>query len=68
MSSFGSPLREAIKITRVPLFRDDHGFMPGTPEERFKATWQLTGEAFTLAGNPHVKQRLQRHITRLIKK
>jgi hypothetical protein len=43
-------------------------YVPGTPEERISLVWQLTREMAALSGNLDAEQRLQRHVTRLIRR
>jgi hypothetical protein len=41
--------------------------VPGTPEERVALVWPLTAEVVSLSGKYDAEQRLQRHITRLVR-
>lgn len=43
-------------------------YVPGTPEERINLVWELTKEACSLSNKYDAEQRLQRHITRLIRR
>ena len=44
------------------------GYTPGTMAERIAMVWPLTSEIVSLSGKYDTEQRLQRHITRLIRK
>ena len=44
------------------------GFVPGTPAERIALVWPLTREVISLSKKYNAKQRLQRHVTRLIRR
>ena len=41
--------------------------VPGTMEARLEMVWPLTLEALALGGKGNAEQRLQRHVTRLIR-
>jgi hypothetical protein len=43
------------------------GYVPGSASDRVALVWPLTCEAVALSKKYDVEQRLQRHITRLIK-
>ena len=43
----------------------DTDFVPGAPAARIALVWPLTREVASLSKRHNVKQRLQRHITRL---
>jgi hypothetical protein len=43
------------------------GYVPGTMAERIAMVWPLTCEAASLSGKYDTEQRLQRHITRIIR-
>jgi len=43
-------------------------FVPGTPAERIKLVWILTREITSLSKNHDAERRLQRHVTRLIRR
>jgi hypothetical protein len=43
------------------------GYVPGTMSERLAMVWPLTCEAVSLSKKYDAEQRLQRHITRLIR-
>jgi hypothetical protein len=47
--------------------RRNSAYVPGTISERVDLVWPLTCEAASLNKKYNVEQRLQRHITRLIK-
>ena len=44
------------------------GYVPGTKSERIALVWPLTCEAVSMSKKYDAEQRLQRHITRLIRK
>jgi hypothetical protein len=44
------------------------GYVPGTMAERIAMVWPLTCEVVSLSGKYDTEQRLQRHITRVIRK
>ena len=43
-------------------------FVPGTMEERIAMVWPLTRQACALSPHHDAEQRLQRHVTRLIRR
>ena len=43
------------------------GYVPGPMNERIALVWPLTREAVSLSKKYNVEQRLQRHITQLIR-
>ena len=45
----------------------DSAFVPGTMSERIALVWPLTCEAVSLGKKYDAEQRLQRHITRVIR-
>ncbi|WP_461256895.1 hypothetical protein [Treponema sp. R80B11-R83G3] len=50
--------------------QSDHhnsGYVPGSANDRVALVWPLTCEAVSLSKKYDVEQRLQRHVTRLIK-
>jgi hypothetical protein len=47
--------------------RRNSAYVPGSMSERAALVWPLTCEAASLSKKYNVEQRLQRHITRLIK-
>ena len=52
---------------RITDNRNDD-YVPGTPEERIKLVWPLTREITSLSANHDAERRLQRHVTRLIRR
>jgi len=58
--------RNHTAIYKISERRND-GFVPGTPEYRIGLVWPLTQEIVSLSKKYDVEQRLQRHITRLIR-
>ena len=47
--------------------RDD-AYVPGTPEDRIGFVWPLTREIASLSVKHDAERRLQRHITRLVRR
>jgi hypothetical protein len=47
---------------------EEDSFVSASSEEMFLSVWDLTEELWSLRGSVDVKRRLQRNITRLIKK
>jgi hypothetical protein len=43
-------------------------YVPGTPEDRILLVWPLTKEIASLSVKHDVERRLQRHVTRLIRR
>ena len=60
--------RTRVAVRTLRDVRDDHGYVPGTMEERFALVWQLTREACALGGRYDAERRLQRHITRVVRR
>jgi hypothetical protein len=64
----------SLDRTKARLFRshaeaDDGGYMPGTPEERFAAVWELTRQAWAVAeGQDIAELRMQRDVAVLIRR
>jgi len=54
------------KYRMLDLRNDD--YVPGTPEERIGLVWPLTLEIASLSVNHDVERRLQRHVTRLVRR
>jgi hypothetical protein len=52
---------------RITDHRNDD-YVPGTPEERLKLVWPLTREITSLSTKHDAERRLQRHVTRLIRR
>ena len=48
--------------------RRDENFVPGTRAERIGLVWPLTREIVSLSKKHDAERRLQRHITRLIRR
>ena len=48
--------------------RRNDDFVPGTPEERIALVWVLTREIASLNKKYDVERRLQRHVTRLVRR
>lgn len=48
--------------------KEDDCFVQASPRDRIAFMWELTAEIWSLRGDECVKQRLQRNVTKLIKK
>ena len=59
--------RENTVIYRMADRRNDD-FVPGTPAERMSLVWPLTQEIASLSKKHDAERRLQRHITRLVRR
>jgi hypothetical protein len=59
--------RKHTAIHRMPDHRDDD-FVPGTAADRLGLVWTLTQEITSLSKKHDAQQRLQRHVTRLIRR
>lgn len=61
--------RQHERLFRSHAEADDGGYMPGTPEERFAAVWELTRQVWAFAeGIDVAQQRLQRDVAVLIRR
>jgi len=49
------------------VHEEDSGYVEANPAERFSMVWELTKQAWAFAGID-AEQRLQRHVTKLIRK
>jgi len=59
--------RKHTTIYRMSDRRND-GFVPGTPADRVSLVWPLTREIASLSKKHDAERRLQRHITRLVRR
>jgi hypothetical protein len=59
--------RKQTAIYRISDRRNDD-FVPGTPADRISLVWPLTREIASLSKKHDAERRLQRHITRLIRR
>ena len=59
--------RKNTVIYRMADRRNDD-FVPGTPAERMSLVWPLTQEIASLSKKHDAERRLQRHITRLVRR
>ena len=59
--------RKHTAIFRIAEHRNDD-YVPGTPEDRLKLVWPLTLEITSLSKKHDAERRLQRHLTRLIRR
>ncbi len=50
----------------VDIKNDD--FVPGSPADRMKLVWLLTREISSLSKKHDAERRLQRHVTRLVRR
>jgi len=50
------------------MTKEDSSYMDATPQERISFMWELTAEIWSLKDKQIAERRLQRHITKLIKK
>ncbi len=48
--------------------RRNDDFVPGTPADRLSLVWPLTREIASLSKKHDVERRLQRHVTRLVRR
>ncbi|MFT5527924.1 MAG: hypothetical protein ACI9HK_005910 [Pirellulaceae bacterium] len=46
----------------------DHGFFPGSMDERMDFAWKLSKEVWSLVPNQNVERRLQRHVAVLVRR
>ena len=54
-------------IHKIVDIRNDD-FVPGSPEDRIKLVWFLTREITSLSKKHDAERRLQRHVTRLVRR
>lgn len=59
--------RDHIAIVKMSDCRNDD-FVPGTPADRMALVWPLTREIASLSKKHDVERRLQRHVTRLVRR
>ncbi|MFB3896165.1 MAG: hypothetical protein ACE14V_07680 [bacterium] len=57
--------RKKVYIGKTPKNEDGRSNL--SPAENVAMIWELTAELWSLQKSPYVKQRLPRHITKLIK-
>ena len=50
------------------MTRKDDSYVNASPQDRLALMWEITSEIWSLKNKNDVKRRLQRNITRLIKK
>ena len=58
--------RKIVKLKKMS--KDDDSFVDASPAERISMMWELTAEVWSLKDKSIAQRRLQRHITRLIKR
>ena len=59
--------RKHTAIHRMSDRRNDD-FVPGTPAERLSLVWPLTRDLASLSKKYDAERRLQRHVTRLVRR
>jgi hypothetical protein len=59
--------RKHTALHRMSERRNDY-FVPGTPADRLSLVWPLTREIASLSKKHDAERRLQRHITRLVRR
>jgi hypothetical protein len=59
--------RKHTAIYRMPEVPNDD-FVPGTPADRISLVWPLTREIASLSKKHDAERRLQRHVTRLVRR
>jgi len=59
--------RKRIAVYRMSDRQNDD-FVPGTPADRICLVWPLTREIASLSKKHDVERRLQRHVTRLVRR
>jgi hypothetical protein len=59
--------RKIVTKGRLQDRRNDD-FVPGTPAERLALVWPLTREIVSLSRKHDAERRLQRHVTRLVRR
>ena len=50
------------------MTQEDDSYVNASPQDRLALMWEITSEIWSLKNKNDVKRRLQRNITRLIKK
>jgi len=55
-------------VLKRMLDKHDDNFVPGTPGERIGMVWPLTREITSFSKKHDAERRLQRHITRLMRR
>ena len=58
--------KHTVKYRMTDRRTDD--FVPGTPAERIALVWPLTLEVTSLSKRYDAKRRLQRHVTRIVRR
>ena len=59
--------RKHTVVYRMSDRRNDD-FVPGTPTDRISLVWLLTREVVSLSKKHYAERRLQRHVTRLVRR
>jgi hypothetical protein len=59
--------RSQVRLFHSHAAADDQGYMPGTPEQRVLAVWDLTREAWALWRKDDAERRLQRNVAVLVR-
>lgn len=60
-------MQKTLSIRKLSDDRND-GYVPGTPNEHIGYVWPLTVEVVFLSRKYDAEQRLQRHVTRLVRR
>ena len=61
--------RKIVKLKKMTKENDwEDNFVDASPAQRVSMVWELTAEVWSLKDKSIAQRRLQRHITRLIKK
>ncbi len=60
--------RKHIRKLHLSDINENYNFVSGTPEECIMMVWELTKEVCSLSKDFDAEQRLQRHITRVIRR
>lgn len=60
--------RKHIKVSRLQDFDPLDDYVPGTMAYRIGLVWPLTQEAASLSPYHDAERRLQRHVTRLVRR
>jgi len=60
--------RQITRKLRLEDLKEDYGYVDATPEERIGMVWEITKALCALSPNHDPERRLQRHITRVIRR
>jgi len=59
-------MKKNITVKKIQK-KENNSFVPGSAEERLGYVWPLTEEVCGLGGKYDAKQRLQRHVVRIVR-